>query len=456
MSAGAEAVARIQQEMDALQRLSEDEFRARQSQRLADLIRFHFGNEPNEAYRRLLRSHGIEHESDLPRTVDDIGRLPITGRPFLQEGDFAARPCVSADQVRTVVETSGSSGQPLHLPLTHEWLRRSGELFTRSALVGGMDPAAPSYFVVHWVPGGKDNWASYQGTRAVQEFLGKERVLIASTHHTFPDHWHNLETHKPQWAMSAPVFFLALIGWAALKSIDLTTCGLRHLTLAGGTCRAEDRRLLEQTYGLERVHMFYGTTEHLIPAAELADGSGYLCFEDDYIVEVLDDDGLPVAEGKRGRVAITSLGNRSYPAIRYLQGDSATYVARSPAFPGCKIIKDLERVDAGEIGEARLLYSEIEMMPRHLLGVGVPVRALQIARRREGLKDVPVFRIETAIQDRRVVERAVLGIFTRNPQMRDMLEGGMIHPPVVELYAPGELTRGRFKVPVYVDERELQ
>ncbi|HLZ10192.1 MAG TPA: hypothetical protein VKT80_16495, partial [Chloroflexota bacterium] len=122
---------------------------------------------------------------------------------------------------------------------------------------------------------------------------------------------------------------------------------------------------------------------------------------------------------------------------------------------GCRIIDEIQRLDSGEIGDSRLPFSEIEQMPRLLLRRGIPVRALQVARRRDGLKDVPVFRLETALQDRDKIEAAVLDVFTRNAQMKDMLEGGMIHPPSVELYVIGALSRGRLKVPIYLDERNL-
>jgi hypothetical protein len=64
-----------------------------------------------------------------------------------------------------------------------------------------------------------------------------------------------------------------------------------------------------------------------------------------------------------------------------------------------------------------------------------------------------VFRVETRIDTKEEVERLVLAVFLRNSVMKDMLDGKMIHPPVVEIYKPGELTVGRAKVPFYVDER---
>jgi phenylacetate-coenzyme A ligase PaaK-like adenylate-forming protein len=447
---------RIRADLDRLSRSSVDEIRSQQDRRLAEIVRFHFNNERNTSYRTLLNAHGIKDEAELPRTVDDIGRLPMISRQFLEAADYSRRPCVPFEDVRKIVETTGTSGSPLRVPHTRESMRRCyGEFIARSAVLGGMDPGDPSYAILHWIPGGKDDWASYAGTLVFQELVGAERSMLVSTHTTPAEHWHNLTTHRPTWAFSTPVFFLAFAGYAESTGIDLRSCSLRHILLAGASGAPEDIRFLTETYGLEGVHFVYGTTESFIPAAQLPDRSGYLCFEDECIVEVLGSDDRPVEVGDRGRTVITTLGNRGYPGIRYLQGDAVTHLGRSSAFPGCGVIDGIQRLDSGEIGDSRLPYSEIEMMPRLLLQRGIPVRALQVARRRDGLMDVPVFRIETSVQNREQIEQAVLEVFTRNIQMKDMVEGGMIHPPVVELYSIGALSRGRLKVPIYLDERYL-
>ncbi|HLH73258.1 MAG TPA: AMP-binding protein [Chloroflexota bacterium] len=451
-----DTIDRIALEIECLRTASADEIRSRQDRRLAEIVRFHYNNPFNSRYRELLKAHGIEDESELPTSVDDIGRLPTVSRAFLIEADYANHPCVPAGEIRKIIETSGTSGNPLQIPHTHAAVERYfGEFIARSALLSGLNPLDCSYHVVHWIPGGKDVWASHEGTLAFQDIVGADRALITSTHTTPVEHWRNWQTYRPKWALAAPVFFLSFAGYGESQKLDLAACSLEHLLLGAVPLLPEDEEFITRTYGLAGIHQVYTTSENFILAAELPDRSGYLCFADDFIVEVLDYDGKPVAVGERGQVAITCLGNRGYPSIRYRQGDAVTYLGYAADFPGCPVIADIRRVDAGEIGEARLPFSEIDMMPRYLSKLGIPVRALQIARRREGLKDVPLFRIETPVQDRTAVERAVIEVFTRNGQMKDMLEGGIIYPPIVEIYSPGMLSRGRLKVPVYVDEREM-
>ena len=450
-----ETVDQIARELDGLRSVSADEMRSRQDRRLADIVRFHYDNPFNSSYRDLLIAHGIEHESQLPRSIGEIARLPMVTRAFIADSDYAGHPAVPTNEIQKIIETSGTSGNPLRIPHTHETvLRCYGQMIVRSAILGEMKPDDPSYSIVHWVPGVKDVWASHEGTIAFQEIVGADHAMIVSTHTTPEEHWRNWQKYQPKWALSAPVFFLAFASYGERMRLDLASCSLERLLLGAVTCLPDDQRFIEKTYGLDSVHFFYSTSESFIPAAELLDRSGYLCFEDEFVVEVLDYNGEPVSPGERGQIAITCLGNRGYPSIRYSQGDAVTYLGYSSDFPGCQVFADIQRVDAGEIGEARIPYSEIDMMPRHITKLGIPVRALQIARRREGLKDVPLFRIETPVEDRASVERALLEVFTRNSQMKDMLDGGIICPPVVEIYPPGALSRGRLKVPVYVDERD--
>jgi phenylacetate-coenzyme A ligase PaaK-like adenylate-forming protein len=448
-----EIIDRCARELESWQRLSVDEVRARQDARLAAIVRFHFLSDRNDAYRKLLRSVGIEHEEDLPRSVAELSRLPKVTRSFLEQANYAERPCVPPEALRKVVETSGSSGTPLRLPHTLESAERCyGVSLLRAALLGGMNPDANSYFVGHWVPGGKDVWTSHEAMQAFEDLVG-ERAFIESTHAKMPEHLAHLDRHAPAWAASTPTFFLALAAYALEVGIDLRKKSLRHLLLGGGTCPPENRSVLREAYGLEGLGLIYATSESFLSAAELADEPGYLCFEDEYVIEVVDEADKPVSPGSRGRILITCLGNRGYPGIRYAQGDAVTLLGPSSRFPGFVRIDRPERIDGGEIGEARLLYSEIESMQRQLFALGVLTSAFQIARRREHGKDVPVIRLETREGDHAKVEALAREVFARHPVMNDMLMGGMIATPTVELYMPGALTLGRAKVPFYVDER---
>ncbi|MBI3968702.1 MAG: hypothetical protein HY329_23960, partial [Chloroflexi bacterium] len=280
---------RLQAELDAFRRSSDEAIRAQQNERLAALLRHHYTNPYNDSYRALLKSHGIEDESELPRSVGELRRLPIISRRFLEEADYAQRPGVPPDQVRKIIETSGTAGSPLRIPHTYETVRRCyAEMFVRTALLAAVPVTELSYWVMHWIPGGKDDWASHESSLAFSELPDVGTALIVSTHTTPLDHWENLRKHRPVLGASAPNFFLAFASYAEGQGLDLATSSLRYLLLGGASCLPEDRGFLERTYGLERLSMFYASSESFFCAGELPGGAGYLCYADEFLVEVID------------------------------------------------------------------------------------------------------------------------------------------------------------------------
>ena len=70
---------------------------------------------------------------------------------------------------------------------------------------------------------------------------------------------------------------------------------------------------------------FYGSRESAPIAAECLSREGLHAMTDLRVVELLDDQGVPVRPGEAGRVVITDLTNYSMPLIRYANDDLATW-----------------------------------------------------------------------------------------------------------------------------------
>ncbi|HKB12446.1 MAG TPA: AMP-binding protein [Vicinamibacterales bacterium] len=96
---------------------------------------------------------------------------------------------------------------------------------------------------------------------------------------------------------------------------------LRSVATSGEVLDAETRRAVRRAWGLP-VFDTYGATEYAPIAAECAHGRKHL-FEDNAIVEVVDDRGRPVPPGVRGeRVLLTVLCRTTQPLIRYEISDA--------------------------------------------------------------------------------------------------------------------------------------
>lgn len=88
------------------------------------------------------------------------------------------------------------------------------------------------------------------------------------------------------------------------------------------------RETIEEAFGC-KVHDFYGSREVGAIAGECMEGKMHI-FSFNNVVEVVDEEGRPVAPGQEGRILVTTLHNRSMPLIRYDIGDMAIRGDRCP------------------------------------------------------------------------------------------------------------------------------
>jgi phenylacetate-CoA ligase len=82
------------------------------------------------------------------------------------------------------------------------------------------------------------------------------------------------------------------------------------------------RGLLEDVFQ-GRVSDKYGSSENLALAIECEEGSRHI-FENVGLIEIVDDSGLRVPDGERGRIVLTTLVNELMPLVRYQIGDLGT------------------------------------------------------------------------------------------------------------------------------------
>ncbi|MGB7842042.1 MAG: phenylacetate--CoA ligase family protein [Salinimicrobium sp.] len=89
----------------------------------------------------------------------------------------------------------------------------------------------------------------------------------------------------------------------------------------------EDKALLEKQFGVKVVNE-YGASELGLLAFENKMGEWILNSET-MLVEVVDEKGMAVPNGREGRIVVTSLYNRAHPFIRYDIGDTGSLAENS-------------------------------------------------------------------------------------------------------------------------------
>jgi phenylacetate-CoA ligase len=101
---------------------------------------------------------------------------------------------------------------------------------------------------------------------------------------------------------------------------------VRAIFLCSESCSSSQRQRIEESFRT-RVFSWYGHSERLVFGGECEESSAYHQFPDYGILEIVDQNGLPVAEGDRGEIVGTGFLSRSLPLIRYRTGDSAIRLA---------------------------------------------------------------------------------------------------------------------------------
>jgi phenylacetate-coenzyme A ligase PaaK-like adenylate-forming protein len=461
-------ISRLLNEFENLRMMSMEEFQGMRDKKFASIVRHHYMN--NEPYRKILDSSGIS-ENNLPTKLSEIDRLPILEREWYEEVRMHQNPSIPSHLVDRYVETSGSIQRPLVLPYSKRAIKRGGELIARSVLFLGISPEERGYSVTHWYPpgnkqfpDGKDVWGSHYNIAETIKALD-DRPIDESTQTSMPVHLKNIIESSATYSVSAPAFYIILAG---LISKGEHENKIRKVTMGGSTIRPDDFAFVKDKLKLEKLILFYPTTESGIIGSQIDegipyrkdnavffDGAPYYIFADEIHMEILDDSGKHVKSGERGRVVATNFYIDSYPAIRYLQGDEATMISKRghsyhnkffPSIDGIVRYKDID------IGGGIISYYQIEEIPSIMMDMGVPVLAFQIAKQKgSDRRDKLIIRLETLVTDEEKIKEVAIKALKRNDQIRYLIDSGEIHEPEVSIFGLGVLKK-ELKVPIIVDE----
>jgi phenylacetate-coenzyme A ligase PaaK-like adenylate-forming protein len=274
--------------------------------------------------------------NDLPRSLDDISRLPLTCSEdiALHAPEFL---CVSQSEISRVVtlDTSGTGGAPKRIFFTAADQEQALEFFAR-----GVAPiAAPGERMLIALPGKREGSVGYQLAKGIA------RAGVIPIPYGLPIDpvatLQRMEQEKVTSIIGLPVQMLAL----ALQKTAAASAmrRLRSIVLCSDHVPESIVRTLRLVCGCE-VFQHYGTTEMgLGGGVDCQAHMGYHLREADLYFEIVSPaTGELLPEGEMGEVVFTTLHRTGMPLIRYRTGDLSRLLPGSCACGSS--LKRLEKV----------------------------------------------------------------------------------------------------------------
>lgn len=269
-------------------------------------------------YQQMFKENGIDIAQI--KTLEDLRQIPVTTKTDLQLHNEAF-VCVSREEIIDYVTTSGTLGNPVTFALTDEDLQRLSYNELLSFTTAGCTKQDVLQLMTTIDRRFMAGLAYYMGARE----LG---MGIARVGNGIPElQWDTIKRIHPTCGMVVPSFLIKLIEFAEKNGIDHNNCSIKKCVCIGEALRNQDftlntlgRRIHDKWPELQ-LHSTYASTEMQASFTECSELHGGHIQPELIIVEFLDDNNQPVAEGTPGEVTITTLGVKGMPLLRFKMGD---------------------------------------------------------------------------------------------------------------------------------------
>lgn len=321
--------------------------------------------EKSPYYRQSFIDAGVSPE-DI-KTLDDIRKFPILTKQIVRDrqdakpilGDLVVAP---EEDVVFISSSSGSTGAPTASPFSKVDFDEFQDVESRLFWQAGMRPKDRYIHALNFslFVGGPDVIGA-QNLGALCIWAGTvpaDRLLFI------------LQQYQPTHIWTTPSYAWYLGETAKQKGIDpAKDLAINTIIVAGEPGGSIDatRQSIEELWGA-KVFDFYGISDIFgACAAACEEHNGLHIAEDHIYVEVVDEKtGLPVKEGERGEMLLTTLRKQIRPMIRFRTGDVVTYTNEKC---GCgrtlKRINIIGRLDDMFIaGGVNVFPSDIEHVAR--------------------------------------------------------------------------------------------
>ena len=302
-----------QDELTEPERLSRDELRARQLERLQHTLRYAYERVP--FYRQSFDRAGV-HPDDC-KDLADLAKFPTTSKQDLRDNYPFGMFAVPQDQLRRLHASSGTTGKPTVVGYTQRDIDTWSEVMARSIFAAGGRPGHK----VH-VAYGYGLFTGGLGAHYGAEKLGA--TVIPASGGMTARQVQLINDFQPEVIMVTPSYMLTILDEFERQGLDPRASSLRVGIFGAEPWTEQMRREIEDRLDLTAVDI-YGLSEVMGPgvAQECAETKdGLTIWEDHFYPEIIDPlDGQVRSDGETGELVFTSLTKEAMPVIRYRTRD---------------------------------------------------------------------------------------------------------------------------------------
>jgi phenylacetate-CoA ligase len=382
------------------------------------------------------------------KTLDDMRRLPFTGKEDLKEnypfGLFAA----PMSNIVRLHASSGTTGKPTVVGYTQKDIDTWSRLMARSFVAAGLtknDIVHNAYGYGLFTGGlGVHYGAERLGASVVPMSGGntKKQILI-------------LQDFGPTAICCTPSYALYLAEQGEEMGVDMKSLKLRVGILGAEPWSENMKDEIEERLNITALNI-YGLSEIMGPgvAMECKEGrNGLHIFEDHFIVEAINPEtGEVVPPGEEGELVFTTLTKEAFPLIRYRTKDMSRLM-KEP----CSCGRSLTRMDriSGR-SDDMLIIRGVNVFPSQIESVLLGIEGLEphyeLIVDREGTLDTLAIHVEVSERIFSDEVRALQNIEKRiSKDIKDYL--GVTTK--VKLVGPKSLERFEGKAQRVIDKRTL-
>ena len=297
--------------MEQSQWQSAQQLRALQLQRLRTLLAHAAKHVPY--YRALFERIGFDPLNIV--TLHDLTRLPLLTKADIRAHCDDFKSDIASDLAR--FNTGGSSGEPLVFYIGKQRVSHDVAAKWRATRWWGVDIGDRELVV--W--GSPIELQAQDRLRAWRDRLFRTSLWPAfqMSQERLDQLLQRMRQSRPSMLFGYPSALSHIARHAKAHSVALNDIGVRVAFVTAERLYDEQRAQIAATFGCPVANGYGGRDAGFI-AHECPQGGMHITAED-IIVEVVDPQGNPVADGQPGAIVVTHLATGDFPFIRYATGD---------------------------------------------------------------------------------------------------------------------------------------